>query len=332
MPHGPAGLGADATIFRPAEPVVERLHGTVSTLGVPRFTLTAEDGFSVRAWAIRLPCAGRQFELPPAQLPGGVDLAGEGRLAWPAIRARKSGPSRDRRSVTGAACTLRCDMARDHNYTWPATTCALAVRCGSNSSPAPNASPRPVGRMYTHLADACRRRDLRQHEPWRRGGAGDRHRAAAVDRTLSSRKKGDLNLRATHFYRDLTPCLYDRGRLIVAPADSESVLAYDAATGLLLWETSLAKDVVHLLGVGGDALWASGEKLWHINVATGKVSYPWPEGPTPKGFGRGVLAGGKVYWPTVSAIHVFDQRTGQEQAADSARSARASLRQSHRGR
>jgi hypothetical protein len=27
-----------------------------------------------------------------------------------------------------------------------------------------------------------------------------------------------------------------------------------------------------------------------------------------------VLAGGKVYWPTVQAIHVFDQRTGQEQA------------------
>ena len=127
-------------------------------------------------------------------------------------------------------------------------------------------------------------------------------------------KKGDLNQRAAHFYRDLTPCLYDRGRLIVAPSDSESILAYDAATGLLLWESSLAKDVVHLLGIRGETLWASGEKLWTINVTTGKVGYPWPEGPTPKGFGRGILAGSKVYWPTAAAIHVFDQRTYREEA------------------
>ncbi len=153
-----------------------------------------------------------------------------------------------------------------------------------------------------------------------------------MDCSLPARKKGDLNQRATHFYRDLTPCLYDRGRLIVAPADSDSILAYDAATGLLLWETGLAKDVVHLLGVGGDALWASGEKLWHINVATGKVSYPWPEGPTPKGFGRGVLAGGKVYWPTVREIHVFDQRSGQEHAPIQLEAPRPSLGQSDCGR
>ena len=64
-------------------------------------------------------------------------------------------------------------------------------------------------------------------------------------------KTGDLNQRSAHFYRDLTPCVFDRGRLFVAPSDTERVFALDAATGLMLWETSLAKDVVHLLGRRG---------------------------------------------------------------------------------
>ena len=205
-------------------------------------------------------------------------------------------------------------MARDHNYTWPATTRRTGRPMWKQFvAMRRNAGTRPVGRMHAHLADARGRRDLRQHEPgavaalttdtgrpqWIVRYPREEGRSEPTRHALLSRPDAVLvRSRPT-----------DRG-----PGRQRKRLAYDAATGLLLWETSLAKDVVHLLGVGGDALWASGEKLWHINVATGKVSYPWPEGPTPKGFGRGVLAGGKVYWPTVRAIHVFDQRTGQEQA------------------
>ena len=132
-------------------------------------------------------------------------------------------------------------------------------------------------------------------------------------------KAGDLNQRAKHFYRDLTPCVYDRGVLFAAPADSRFILALDAPTGLMLWQTDLPEDVVHLLGVGGGNLMASGDKLWWIQVATGKVApveWPegaWPDGPSPKGYGRGVLAGNRVYWPTRSAVYVFDQRTGRKE-------------------
>jgi len=69
---------------------------------------------------------------------------------------------------------------------------------------------------------------------------------------------------------------------------------------------------VHLLGVAGDNLWASGEKLWWINAVTGKVGF-WPEGPSPKGWGRGTLAGDKVFFPTQTSIHVFDQRSGHKE-------------------
>jgi hypothetical protein len=68
---------------------------------------------------------------------------------------------------------------------------------------------------------------------------------------------------------------------------------------------------IHLLGVAGGNLWASGDKLWWINVATGKRNW-WPEGPEPKSFGRGALVGDKVYWPTAEQILVFDQRTGDQ--------------------
>ena len=38
-----------------------------------------------------------------------------------------------------------------------------------------------------------------------------------------------------HWQRDLNPCLFDHGRLYVAPADSPRVYALDAATGQILW-------------------------------------------------------------------------------------------------
>jgi hypothetical protein len=76
------------------------------------------------------------------------------------------------------------------------------------------------------------------------------------------------------------------------------------------WQTQLADDAVHLLGVGKDNLIASGDGLWWINVYTGKVTGHFPESlpPAPPfGYGRGLLAGDRVYWPTRDYLYVFDQ-------------------------
>jgi outer membrane protein assembly factor BamB len=123
-------------------------------------------------------------------------------------------------------------------------------------------------------------------------------------------KSGDLARPAAHFYRDLTPCVYDRGRVFVAPADADRIFALDAGSGRALWEAPHADDVVQLLGVGAGRLLASGDRLWWIDAENGKVVHVWPEQGSPRGFGRGLLAGKNVYWPTRSAINVFDQRTG----------------------
>ena len=116
----------------------------------------------------------------------------------------------------------------------------------------------------------------------------------------------DLNAMAAHFYRDLNPCLYDQGRLFVAPADCREILALEADSGRLLWKTQYAEDVVHLLGVRGQSLIVSGDLLSWIDVRSGKILSWWPDGTSPKGYGRGVLAGDRVYWPTRTMIRIFD--------------------------
>lgn len=112
--------------------------------------------------------------------------------------------------------------------------------------------------------------------------------------------------RTAHFYRDLNPCVYYRGMLMVAPTDCESIFALDAGSGELLWESHLPEDTVHLLGVGHGNLLASGDTLWWIDAERGKVIKHWPD-TTPLGYGRGVLSGDQVLWPTRGELFVFDQ-------------------------
>jgi outer membrane protein assembly factor BamB len=126
---------------------------------------------------------------------------------------------------------------------------------------------------------------------------------------------GDLAKLAPHWRRDLNPCVLDHGTLYVAPADSPRIFAFDAASGQALWQTGTeVEDAVHLLGVAGDWLIAGGGKLYWINLKEedrGRVKHVWPDGPERPGFGRGVLAGGSVLWPTRDKLYIFDQQTAQ---------------------
>jgi outer membrane protein assembly factor BamB len=130
----------------------------------------------------------------------------------------------------------------------------------------------------------------------------------------------DLESDHLHFFRDLNPCVVHQGVVLAAPTDSDHILAIDAMTGQTLWQTPhpRADDVMHLLGVGHGNLIASGDYLYWFDVATGRQVGQFPqqrsESPgaaraDPPGFGRGVLAGDYVYWPTRESIYVFEQRT-----------------------
>jgi outer membrane protein assembly factor BamB len=132
-------------------------------------------------------------------------------------------------------------------------------------------------------------------------------------------RSGKPDLPEYHFFRDLTPAMVAKDFAVVAPSDASSVFAVELASGRVVWKLpgERGEDIVHLLGSQGDVLNASGNHLYWIDLQSGHVltQYPQPttSGPefapaSPRGFGRGVLTGTKVYWPTRENIYVFDQQ------------------------
>jgi outer membrane protein assembly factor BamB len=135
----------------------------------------------------------------------------------------------------------------------------------------------------------------------------------------STFRSGDPDRGEQQFFRDLVPCLLHKDLAIVAPADSDRLFALDADNGQLAWSLppGAASDAVHLLGAGQDTVLASGDWLYWIDASTGRLlcqfPQPGPSGsgqasPSPRGLGRGVLAGEHVYFPTRESIFVFHQR------------------------
>jgi len=120
-----------------------------------------------------------------------------------------------------------------------------------------------------------------------------------------------------HVFRDLTPCLVWKDLLVVAPADCDRIFALEAATGELAWTLprGAADDAIHLLGAVDDTLLVSGNSLYWIELPTGRMLAQFPHGqaggadqaaPSPRGLGRGAIAGRHIWWPTRESIYVFD--------------------------
>jgi cellulose synthase operon protein C len=117
--------------------------------------------------------------------------------------------------------------------------------------------------------------------------------------------------------RDLNPAVVHEGLVIVAPDDAAALFAFHAASGRLAWKCADPKvsAIVHVLGVAKGRLIATGDQVFSINVKTGKVESYWPDGSgAMSGFGRGLMAGNYIYWPTKDYIHILDQNTGARAA------------------
>jgi outer membrane protein assembly factor BamB len=132
-------------------------------------------------------------------------------------------------------------------------------------------------------------------------------------------RTGDADQPEDHLFRDLVPCLAYKDLVIAAPVDSNRMFALDATTGQLVWSLPPGggDDIVHLLGAANDLLLASGDRLYWIDANTGRLLAQFPAGspgaasqaaPSPRGLGRGTLAGQNVWFPTRESIFVFDQR------------------------
>lgn len=104
--------------------------------------------------------------------------------------------------------------------------------------------------------------------------------------------------------------LYRGGRLFVTANDMGEVLALDASSGRRLWTVTGASPIRDLLGVSEGRVIAAGDQLWGFDAETGgawRFGFDDPEG---YGYGRGALAGRRVYWPTREELFVIDASSG----------------------
>lgn len=289
------------------------------SLGVPRFTLTVDDRRLYARMGSAITGFGR--EAAPARRPGYLvclDLEAEGRLVWK-IAPPEPGYSFEGSPVTDGAnvyvairrsdiqpqAHVACYEAASGRLRWRRFVCAA-------ETPA-------RGMLYerTHNLLTLHRETL-----YLNTNLGAVAALSARDgrvkwvRLYPRVRQGDLLKPEAHTYRDLTPCLFDRGILFVAPSDSRRIFALEAATGHILWQTGPeVADAVHLLGTSADTLIAGGDKLYWIGLDTeppGKVKHVWPFGHEKLGYGRGVLAGDCVLWPGREKIYVFDQASGRQ--------------------
>jgi outer membrane protein assembly factor BamB len=300
---------------------------TVAALGAPRCTLTV---YNRRVYArLGSPLTSRSNDQPLRKRSHVVclDLDDEGSLIWNVSDALgddandrtwafEGSPVVDgdgvyvamRRSGVRPQEYVACLDPENGRLKWRRLICGAETPAQGQEEITHNLLTLHAGTLYanTHLG-AVAALDTRD---------GDIQWITRYQRT----RQVEFGKRPKHFYRDLTPCVYYHGLLFVAPADSELLLALDAPTGLLVWPTWFAGDVVHLLGVIDGKLVASGDKLWWFDALRGKVVSPpgspraecFPEGGSPKGVGRGLLAAGKVYWPTWDKIYVFDQQADRQ--------------------
>jgi len=294
------------------------IHNPPGTLGVPRFTMTVFDGKLLSRMGNTLTGKPRQSStLDRSSYLVCLDLEAEGRLNWKIDAedgwAFEGSPVSDganiyvgmRRSDIRPQAFVACFDLQTGKPRWRRFICgADTPASGMLSVGTHNLLTLVGGSLYynTNL------------------GA-----VAAISTNDGSlrwvslyprQRQGDLTKMEKHWNRDLNPCVYDRGTLYVAPADSPRIFAFDAATGQMLWQSgSELDDVDQLLGAADGHLIAGGDRLYWIGTEgehAGRIRHMWPRGSEKLGFGRGLLSGNSVLWPTRDEIFVFDRKTAKQ--------------------
>ncbi|MFI4875067.1 MAG: PQQ-binding-like beta-propeller repeat protein [Blastopirellula sp. JB062] len=123
--------------------------------------------------------------------------------------------------------------------------------------------------------------------------------------------------------RDLNPCVVAGDMVIAMPADCDRIIALDAATGKVQWQTVPGGvEVSHLLGTTEEDLIVSGDQIYWIRLDSGLIrsQFPHPndpqilpEGTSSQGYGRGILARDTIYWPTKDSVYVLKQKVDQNE-------------------
>ena len=137
--------------------------------------------------------------------------------------------------------------------------------------------------------------------------------------TYESRLPGDFADQSDHAKQGLVPAMFHEGLVFVAPNDCDRLFCIEADSGRVRWQKPHpARDRWrHLLGVvssdSGSKLVISGHSLRTLDVETGREGWRVlaSNDITERGYGRGVLAGDAVLWPTREGLQILDAASGQ---------------------
>ncbi len=288
-------------------------------LGVSRFTMTAHDGRLYARMGSQITT--RPMELADSRTSGYLvclDLRAQGKVVWTIPGADQRGaPDEEKWAFEGSPLAAGSDVyiamrksdvrpqvhvacfdAETGRRRWRTMICAAETPGGGQAE--------EITHNLLTLHDGVIYCNTNLGAVGAVAAADGRLLWASVYPRAQKASPDGHDKRTAHFYRDLNPCIYYRGLLLVAPTDCESIFALDANSGALAWESHLPEDAVHLLGVGHGNLLASGDSLWWIDADGGKVVKHWPS-TSPSGYGRGALVGDVVLWPTRDELYVFDQ-------------------------
>ena len=315
-PAWPAVDSDNAMIYPPVpEETGDRSLGP--TVGVPHFSMTIDDGrlYAKMGTPITARSGGDRFDNLPSDLVC-LDLArGQGKLVWKiSASGTQSGwafegsPVVDagrmfvilRRRNPSTQLNVACYDAETGQALWNQKVCA-SLDAVSESYNVISHHLLTVGGDALYLSTGFGAvASLDKFEGTLRWVTTYPRQAPRQIETLNDPRR-----------QSLKPCLYHRGTVIAAPSDSASLFAFDAETGAVRWQVEPRGGIQHLLGVAGDNLIVSGRRLWAFDMYTGQIVWQMGfENPLGYGYGRGVLAGRFVYWPTREELFVVDQQTG----------------------
>ena len=118
-------------------------------------------------------------------------------------------------------------------------------------------------------------------------------------------------------YRDISPAVASEGRVFVAPNDSDHLFAFDAESGRVLWQDGPLL-VDHLIGVAGSKVIAAiagpqrGLRAYHTVNGSRDEPFGWMQHDDPDlaTFGRGLIAGENIAWPTQAGLCLIRLQDG----------------------
>ena len=311
-PAWPAGQGEGAVIYSPVAEATT--FGPIQYMGTPRYTMTVADGrLFARMGAPVTSRASNELRESDSQLVC-LDLQhNEGKLLWKVESTSLDGQGAFEGSplvVGGRAYVvvrkgrpqlqteIVCFDAESGRRLWNRPVCAAIAHVGQNDGIISH-------ELLTAGDDAL----------YLSTGSGA---IAAMEKDGSSLRwvvtyesEGRDSSTPLRESGETSPCLFAQNMVFAAPNDFNGVMAIDSRCGLTLWRQSLPGGVEHLLGEKNGVLIASGKSLWGLELSTGLPL--WHVGftdPVSFGYGRGILAGDAVYWPTREDIFVVDQATG----------------------